>query len=124
MREDARQKLDALLAQERRTLIVTGAALTTLFCVGFLVWVAPSGSSRDASGIVRKRWKAINPETQKVSLHLEVLLDDGRYAVATATFRHLPDIGNRVTLRQQPNWLGYQHYFWDGDNLPQPMETQ
>jgi hypothetical protein len=119
MREDSRRKLDRLLAADRRIVIFYGAALTMLFGVGYVAWVAPSRASRDATGIVRKRWTTRSLETQKVTLKLEVLLDDGRYAVATATHRNLPEIGSRITLREETNWFWYHLYYWDGDIPPQ-----
>jgi hypothetical protein len=118
MRDDARRKLDDHLAAERRTVIIYGAALTLLFGAGYVAWVAPSGASRTAAGVLRKRWTTRSLETQKVTLNLEVLLDDGRYAVATATNRNLPEIGSRITLREETNWFWYHLYYWDGD-IPQ-----
>jgi hypothetical protein len=99
--------------------MMSGAALTLLFGAGYVAWVAPSGASRTATGVLRKRWTTRSLETQKVTLNLEVLLDDGRYAVATATHRNLPEIGSRITLRQESNWFWYHLYDGDGDIPPQ-----
>ena len=81
---------------------------------------APFGSSHQASGTVRQRMTRINYTTLEQSLLLEVLLDDGRYARATSTYRNLPDIGSKVALREETNLLGYHHYYWDGPALAQP----
>ena len=118
MRDETRKKLDVLRKEDRRALVVV-VLVTLLACTGYLTWTLPFGPPREATGIVRNRWTVTKEEMLKQSIKLEVLLDDGRYAIATATYRNLPEIGSRVLLRDQANWLGYHHYYWDG-LVPQP----
>ncbi len=113
MRDETRKKLDGLVARDRNALIAVVLA-TLVACAGYLAWTLPFGPAREASGRVRNRWTLTEGGKQKVELRLEVLLDDGRYAVATSTFRNLPDIGSLVLLRDETNMVGYHHYYWDG----------
>ena len=114
MRDETRKKLDDHQSGERWQIVVVGGLLTTLASAIYLTWTLPFGPAREATGVVRTRLSSTHDETLKRSLLLEVLLDDGRYAVATSTYRNLPDKGSRVLLRDQTNWLGHHHYYWDG----------
>jgi len=114
VRDETRKKLD-LLSWDDRTAVMAVLLATILACAGYLAWTLPYGPPREASGVVRNRWTITKEEMLSRSIKLEILLDDGRYAIATATYRDLPEIGSRVLLRDQTNWLGFHHYFWDGN---------
>jgi hypothetical protein len=114
MRDETRKKLDEQQSSGGLVTIVGVVSLTLLGAVVYLTWTLPAGAPRDVQGVVRARWTSTNEEQLKRSLKLEVLLDDGRYAIATSTVRNVPEKGSRIVLRDQINWLGYHHYYWDG----------
>ena len=123
MRHETRKKLDAQRSGERWLIVLVGSLFTLIGTFGYLAWTVPFGPSREATGIVRHRVRLTNHETQKQTMKLEVLLDDGRYALATRTFRAWPDIGSRVLLREEISWIGYHHFYWDGLTPQQPKAT-
>jgi hypothetical protein len=119
MRDETRKKLNDHQSGERWQLIAFGGIATVIASAIYLTWTLPFGPAREATGVVRVGWTSTKREQLSRDLKLEVLLDDGRYAVATSTFRNQPAMGSRVLLRDQTNWLGYHHYYWDG-LVPEP----
>ena len=114
MREELQQKLTARLRQERFSIILLGALFTLIASMGYLNWTLPYEPAKHVSGTLRYQRMLSNSETQKQTIELGVLLDDRRYATATATFRQIPAVGSRIALREEVSVLGFHHYYWDG----------
>ena len=120
MRDETRKRLEARLASDRWLVIKVGGLFVLLAILGDWGWTIPFGTSRPAGGIVRNMWTIVETGTLQHTMKLEVLLDDGRYAMAIATFRKWPETGSRIVLREETNVFGYHHYYWDGLTPDQP----
>jgi hypothetical protein len=114
MRDELRYRMNAHLRQERNLILKVGVLLTLLFSLGYLAWALPYEPPKTSTGTLRFRVASNNWETLERTLWLEVVLDDGRYAWATATFRQWPAVGSRIQLREETNVFGFRHYYWDG----------
>ena len=76
--------------------------------------ILPMAEPTRVSGVVRQQLYSLSTQTQERRMRLEVILDDGRYTIATSNYRLLPTVGLHITLREHRNMFGYHTYFWDG----------
>ncbi|MFT3733128.1 MAG: hypothetical protein QM780_17205 [Hyphomicrobium sp.] len=115
MREDTRQKLDAVAQSERsreRLALAVGAGLVALVGIYCLGNSYPLSEPRVSGEVRWAVWK-YEHDTGERYPDIQVLLTDGRLVRATTYEHDLPAVGSNVELKERIWAWGPVTYRWD-----------
>lgn len=115
MREETRQKIDAIAHSERsRDLLAlaVGGVLVALVSIYYVGNSYPLNEAR-ISGVVRWAVWKYEAETGERYPDIQVMLTDGRLVRATTLEHALPTVGSKVELRERIWAWGPVTYRWE-----------
>ncbi len=110
-RQQTNDNLDALMRSDRRTIVVTLAALLALPALFFM---RPYSSQRYVNATVQIAYLDNDHETGQRFIHIQAKLEGGSLIRSGGIPLMPPKQGARIVLRERLGWFGYRSYFWEG----------
>jgi len=114
LREETRQKLNAIARSERtRNLFALAFTCVLVGVAGLYLANSYPVAERSVSGVVRWAVWRVDPDTGQRYPDIQIMLSEGRLVPAATLERDLPDVGSDVNVIERIWALGPATYRWD-----------